>query len=103
MSLLTGQYFDVPTHESGFGHYDCGAAPVKTTRRRFFQSGDGKWDDMNVVDAAVGVGREGFGNQVKLQDLASIMERGGRGMDIYAEDDEEDAEDEDDVAMSVES
>ena len=102
MSLLTGKYFDIPSYESGFEHYECGAVPVKSTRRRFFQSGDGKWDDLNAVDSAVNTGKEG--HQVRLQDLAGLMERGGRGMDIYdEEEDVDEGEDEDEVAMSIDS
>ncbi len=42
MSLLTGQYFDVPAHEHGYEHYECGAAPMKSVKRRFFASA--AWD-----------------------------------------------------------
>lgn len=44
MSILTSQYFDVPAHEHGFGHYEYGAAPGRNVRRRFFQSG-ARWDE----------------------------------------------------------
>lgn len=43
MSLLTGQYFEIP-RQNGYRHYEVGIAPAKTTRRRFFQS-SACWDD----------------------------------------------------------
>jgi hypothetical protein len=43
MSLLTGQYFDVPVHDQGYGHYEYGA-PTKAGKRRFFHS-QARWDE----------------------------------------------------------
>jgi histone deacetylase 1/2 len=45
MSLLTGQYFDIPTHEHGYTHFESGAVPGKAAKRRFFQSA-ARWDDV---------------------------------------------------------
>jgi histone deacetylase 1/2 len=44
MSLLTGKYFDIPTHEHGYTHFENGAVPGKAAKRRFFQS-TARWDD----------------------------------------------------------
>ncbi len=102
MSLITGKYFDVPASESGFEHYECGTLPLKATRRRFFQSVVGKWDDeLSVVDSRVEMSREAYKHQVCPQDLVGLVDR-VRQNDAYGEDDE-DEEDDDDVAMSVDS
>ena len=45
MSLMTGQYFDIPIHEHGYSHFEHGAAPGKAAKRRFFQSA-ARWDDV---------------------------------------------------------
>ncbi|KAL0950319.1 hypothetical protein HGRIS_010294 [Hohenbuehelia grisea] len=44
MSLLTGQYFEVPAHDEG--HDDCIVPPVKPIKRRFFQ-GAAVWDEVS--------------------------------------------------------
>jgi len=108
MSLITGKYFDVPAYENGFEHYDFGGAvsnlqlkASSSTRRRFFQSGAGKWDEemvLSVVDARVEKSKEAIQYQVRPQDIAGLLERGGKRLD----DEEEDEEDEE-VAMSVDS
>ncbi|KAF9524494.1 histone deacetylase RPD3 [Crepidotus variabilis] len=101
MSLLTGQYFDVPSHEGGFAPDLPSTGPLRTaSRRRFFQSGDGGvWDDdYNVVDAAVDRARDAYRYQVRPQDLAGLLDRTGR-IGLYGEDGDEDEEEGD---MSVE-
>lgn len=79
MSLLTGQYYDVPVHENGFGHYECGMAPVKSTRRRFFQSG-ARWDE--------GFERVLVGKSPvpRALNLGQVMENGGQMMEGTDED-----------------
>ncbi|KAG6828313.1 hypothetical protein H0H92_008428 [Tricholoma furcatifolium] len=70
MSLLTGQYFDVPVHEEGYSHFEHGALPGKTAKRRFFQSA-ARWDE-TLEDVIIG----------KVPPcpvpLGELMERGGR-------------------------
>jgi hypothetical protein len=56
MSLLTGQYFDVPIYDQGYGHYEQGA-PSKTSKRRFFRS-TARWDEKFE---RVLVGKQGMG------------------------------------------
>jgi len=68
MSLLTGQYFDVPVHEHGYGHFELGAVPGKTAKRRFFQSA-ARWDE-NVESVILGK----HPSPIPIGDL---MERGG--------------------------
>ncbi|KAH9482165.1 histone deacetylase (class I) Clr6 [Psilocybe cubensis] len=54
MSLLTGKYYDIPTHEDEYAHYECGSAPNKSTKRRFFSGpAGGGWDDFGGVDSRV--------------------------------------------------
>lgn len=84
MSLLTGQYYDVPTHEHGYEHYDCGVSPVKSTKRRFFTNG--AWDEGDLVDAELDARRSVLGGG---RSLARTMEHGGQYVDIFDEDDEE--------------
>ncbi|KAF8967474.1 hypothetical protein BDZ97DRAFT_2056877 [Flammula alnicola] len=92
MSLLTGQYYDVPIQEHGFEHYECGALPVKGTKRRFFQSGPGApWDDL--VDGNLSL-RTGIVNGAG-RPLSRLMEGGGRDVEVFEEEDYED------VAMSL--
>jgi len=87
MSLITGQYFDAPTFEGGFEHYEYGAIPVPIngkampsvgglntnlmTRRRFFQGSVGsKWgEELNVVDERVERAREALKYRVGPQGL----------------------------------
>lgn len=86
MSLLTGHYFDVPTHEHGYGHYECGAVPGKTAKRRFFQSG-ARWDE--TVERVL-LGKHGISPIPRSMNLGELMERGGRLEDELPEDDWED-------------
>lgn len=73
MSLLSGQYFDIPTNEHGYSHFENGAVPGKAAKRRFFQS-VARWDDVaervtlsklvvSPIPPTVGIGE--------------LMERGG--------------------------
>jgi hypothetical protein len=102
MSLITGKYFDVPGYESGLEQYECGTSlPLKATRRRFFQSVVGKWDDeLSVVDSRVEMSREAYRHQVSPQDLVGLVDR-VRQNNVYGEDKDEDEEDDDDVVMSA--
>lgn len=114
MSLITGKYFDVPPYESGFEHYDIGgavsnlylkasSAGPSSTRRRFFQSGAGKWDEeamLSAVDARVEMSKEVVQYHVLPQDIVGLLERGGKRLDDDEEDDDDDREE---VAMSVDS
>ncbi|PFH47132.1 hypothetical protein AMATHDRAFT_68389 [Amanita thiersii Skay4041] len=77
MSLLTGQYFDVPSYE-GFSHYECGAPPSKAARRRFFQSSaqwDGNYGRVMLGQNGARVSPGPLGPQ---HALSALMERGGR-------------------------
>jgi histone deacetylase 1/2 len=85
MSLLTGHYFDVPTHENGYGHYECGAVPGKAAKRRFFQSG-ARWDE---TMERVLLGKHGISPIARSMNLGELMERGGR-IEDELEDDWED-------------
>ncbi|KAG6820925.1 hypothetical protein H0H93_009699 [Arthromyces matolae] len=80
MSLLTGQYFDVPVNEEGFSHFEHGALPSKTAKRRFFQS-SAKWNE-HIEDAII---EKHAPYNIPIGEL---MERGGRppGGDIGEED-----------------
>lgn len=87
MSLLTGAYFDVPTHEPGYAHYECGAARSTSAKRKFFAEaryGNG-WDDEDAEENVV----LGNGNrpQGARRSFAQLMERGGRSSlddeDVY--------------------
>jgi len=117
MSLVTGKYFDVPTYEGGFEHYEYGMVmngkgsssvggvvsnmnATLMTRRRFFQSAEGsRWDEeLNVVDERVERARDAWKYQVRPQDLVGIVDRARIG-----EDDEDEDEEEDEVTMSVDS
>jgi len=73
MSILAGQYFDVPTHEHGFSHYECGAAPGKTGKRRFFQSAV-RWDE---AYERVLLGRDGVFAAPRSFGVGDAGERGG--------------------------
>ncbi|KAF5387974.1 hypothetical protein D9615_000857 [Tricholomella constricta] len=72
MSLLTGQYFDVPSHEHGYGHFEHGAVPGKTAKRRFFQSA-ARWDE-NIE--SVILAKHVASPQLQIP-LGELMERGG--------------------------
>jgi len=117
MSLLTGKYFDVPTYEGGYEHYEYGMVmngkgsssmgsvvgnmnATLMTRRRFFQSTEGsRWnEELNVVDEKVERARDALKYQVRPQDLVGIVDRGRIG-----EDEDEEDEEEDEVTMSVDS
>ncbi|KAL0573097.1 hypothetical protein V5O48_008868 [Marasmius crinis-equi] len=75
MSLLTGQYYDIPIHEDGYEHYDSIGALGKNARRRFFQS-QATWDE-TIEKVLLGRRLENL-NGLGLSDL---MERGGRVFD----------------------
>lgn len=100
MSLLTGQYYDVPSNDEEYAHYDsCGAAnEERNMKRRFFLSGPGVaggWDDLGGVDSSVKARTRivnGFMNGYAQHDLVPLMERSRDG---------EDGEDDDDEEMSV--
>ena len=98
MSLLTGQYFDVPSQEERYGHYEHGA-PSKSSRRRFFAS-LARWDPRAEK---VFVGERGRGGPkdveedvvavpVVLGDTQDIEMTGVEGVDVGEGDDEEDDE-----------
>ncbi|KAJ3562842.1 hypothetical protein NP233_g9325 [Leucocoprinus birnbaumii] len=73
MSLITNRYFDVPAHENGFSHYDCGAPLGKNTKRRFFN-----WDEVMMMNGNGGVTmRDAFSPLAKTLSLSGLMERGG--------------------------
>lgn len=106
MSLLTGQYYDVPSYDEDYAHYDsCGAANERNgnMKRRFFLSGPGVaggWEDDGGVDTSVKMRTKivnGFMmNGYAQHDLVPLMERSGQ-RDVDAED----AEDDDYEEMSV--
>lgn len=73
MSLLTGQYFDIPTHERGYIHFESGAAPGKVAKRRFFQS-SARWDD---VAERVTLAKPVVSPIPPTINLGELMERGG--------------------------
>jgi histone deacetylase 1/2 len=87
MSLLTGKYFDVPVHENGFAHFDCGAPLSKTTKRRFFNYPE-KWDDANGNGGLTL--RDEFSPLAKTLNLAGLMERGGKDREAETVDDDSD-------------
>ncbi|OCH90011.1 histone deacetylase [Obba rivulosa] len=99
MSLLTGQYFDVPRlEEGGCGYYDYGCGhghghpPENGARRRFFHLPEPQKTRLDVVNGM----RNGSPASV-----AEPMERGGRdtslsgGEEMDVDEEEEDEEDED--------
>lgn len=74
MSLMTNQYFEIPSCEQGFSHLECGVPPNKSAKRRFFQS-NGTWDDITgIASARMSPGLLGTQNTA----LSALMERGGR-------------------------
>jgi len=82
MSMLTNQYFEIPSWEQGFSHLECGAPPSKSAKRRFFQS-NGVWDDMTGrASARMSPGLLGPQNNA----LSALMERGGRGSESSSAD-----------------
>ncbi|KAF9443827.1 histone deacetylase RPD3 [Macrolepiota fuliginosa MF-IS2] len=84
MSLMTNRYFDVPAHENGFGHFECGAPLGKNVKRRFFNYPE-RWDsDLNGGLAT----RDAFSPLAKTLDLAGLMERGGRDREVDTVDDD---------------
>ncbi|KXN81843.1 putative histone deacetylase 1-B [Leucoagaricus sp. SymC.cos] len=85
MSLLTGRYFDVPTHELGYEHFDCGAPTGKTAKRKFFSYPE-KWDDPSGLGGLTM--RDTFSPLAKTLNLAGIMERGGRDKEVDTVDDD---------------
>lgn len=109
MSIITGKYFDIPPNDSGYSHYEHGAAASKSAKRRFFQSNPDIeiWeDDVSQVDARVNAHRSisnGFGNGI--HDLTGLMENGGAGTDMGSvreeeREDEEDEEEDEDIPMA---
>lgn len=100
MSLLTGQYFDVPRlEEGGHGYYDYGnggepvwgsVAKSSASKRRFFQSA-ARWDsrlDKLLTDSD--------GLHFSKLNVNSAMSSGGRSHhDDIGDDDEMDIDDED--------
>jgi histone deacetylase 1/2 len=74
MSLLTGKYFDIPTHEHGYTHFESGAAPGKAAKRRFFQSA-ARWDD---AAECVTLSKPPVVSPIPpTMTLGELMERGG--------------------------
>jgi histone deacetylase 1/2 len=73
MSLLTGQYFDIPTHENGYSHFESGALPGKAAKRRFFQSA-ARWDD---AAERVTLSKPVVSPVLPTMTLGELMERGG--------------------------
>jgi histone deacetylase 1/2 len=81
MSLLTGQYFDVPDHDHGGFDLKSGV------KRRFFQSAEqpgSGWEDTGRVDDSVASRMGVINGKYSAVDLSVLMERGGR--DGYAAD-----------------
>ncbi|KAF9542749.1 histone deacetylase RPD3 [Agrocybe pediades] len=91
MSLLTGQYFDIP-EEPEYAHYTCGIDPARASsqKRRFFLP-EG-WDEYLGVDATVDMHSRLF-NEYGGHDLGGVMARGGRSNDGDLEEAEEEEED----------
>jgi histone deacetylase 1/2 len=73
MSLLSGQYFDIPTHEHGYSHFESGAVPGKAVKRRFFQSA-ARWDD---VGERVTLSKLMVSPIHPTMGIGELMERGG--------------------------
>ncbi|TRM68856.1 hypothetical protein BD626DRAFT_392509 [Schizophyllum amplum] len=69
MSIRTNRYFDIPA-EPEYAHYDCGALPARSAKRRFFRGGSRLEDGLN--------GRLGQNGVVKLFDVHETMANGGR-------------------------
>jgi len=80
MSLLTGQYFDIP-EEPEYAHYTCGVDTSRPTKRRFFLPDEG-----GGVDSSVDMQTRMF-NGYGRHDLAGLMARGGRSADEAEEED----------------
>lgn len=104
MSLLTGQYYDIPTQDDDYAHYECGAAPNKSMKRRFFLNGPGGggWDDSGGVDSGVNARTRvtnGFRNGFLHHNFLPYTDRDGRGVHTRNGDDGED--DDDDQEMLV--
>lgn len=92
MSLMTGQYYDIPTQDDEYAHYECGAAPTKSTKRRFFSGpGGGGWDDFGGVDSRVNARTKmtnGFRNGFLQHNSMPFMDA-GHGEDGEDDDDYE--------------
>jgi histone deacetylase 1/2 len=75
MSLLSGQYFDVPVHDQGYGHYEHGA-PTKAGKRRFFKS-EARWDEVfeRVLVAKQGItnGMPRSGSEPEVSDDGTFL------------------------------
>ena len=88
MSIITGQYFDIPDDEHGYEHFQ--QTGDKTIRRSFFQS-SARWDE--DVQQIV-MGREKLaspwdvGDRAGVTSVGEMMERGGRSGDEMGEEDE---------------
>ncbi|KAF8871390.1 hypothetical protein CPB84DRAFT_1800914 [Gymnopilus junonius] len=112
MSLLTGQYFDIPLQENGYEHYDPCAPPDgdgdrdaagnSSVKRRFFMSlpPESGWDSLAGgggygVDDIVSM-RRGIINGYGHYDFGSFV-NGGAGVDVEGDDDADD----DDEGMVV--
>ncbi|ESK86297.1 histone deacetylase rpd3 [Moniliophthora roreri MCA 2997] len=88
ISLLTGQYYDIPIHEEGYDHFEDIGLSGKLAKRRFFQS-EATWDD---TYRKVLVGKQFFpyaNGGTGSVGLGELMERGGRGIedDVRVDDD----------------
>ena len=94
MSLLSGQYFDIPEHDHGAVDLKSGA------KRRFFQSAvpGGGWEGMGGVDDAVASRMGVINGKYREVDLSALMERGVR--DGYAVDE---GDGDEDLTMAVEA
>ena len=77
MSLLTNQYFDIPSCEQGFSHLECGAPPTKNAKRRFFLN-NGTWDDLVPGRMSARVYPGFLASQPAAANLTALMENGGR-------------------------
>jgi len=93
MSLLTGQYFDVPKHDHGAFDLKSGA------KRRFFQSAvPSGWEGTGGVDDAVASRMGIINGKYREVDLSVLMELGAR--DVYTVDKDDGDED---LTMAVET
>ena len=91
MSLLTGQYFDVPEHRRRAFDLKSGA------KRRFFQSAvPDEWEGIGGVDDAVALRMGVINGKYREVDFPAIMEREGR--DGYTADD---GDGDENLAMTV--
>lgn len=94
MSILTGQYYDIPADDLGYNHYHPGGPELaRTERRRFFPTQWG-WEDsfQKILHS-----RDGIISPLNVvkgnNGVKEVMERGGR----YDSDEEDDLIEDDDV------